>query len=259
MSVSGARSDSSTTRTSVFRQPNRQVFVTTRWSLVVAAARGASPAAADALASLCQAYWYPLYAYVRRRGYSAEDAQDLTQEFFSRLLQNNWLGQADRERGRFRTFLLSALSHFLANEWDRERARKRGGGAQIVPLQLGAAETRYGKEPADPFTPEEAYERRWAVTLLDQVLERLEKEYSASSKHELFKALKSCLVGEAESQPYAVLAGRLRVSEGATKVAVHRLRQRYRHLLREEIGNTVANPREVDEEMHHLFSVLARR
>jgi RNA polymerase sigma-70 factor (ECF subfamily) len=227
--------------------------------LVVAAGSGHSLTAANALADLCQAYWYPLYAYVRRRGYSAEDAQDLTQEFFARLLAQNWIGQADRQRGRFRTFLLSALSHFLANEWDHARAKKRGGSAQFVPLQLDTAETRYGKEPADPFTPEQAYERRWALTLLDKVLERLQKEYSLAGKKLLFKTLKGCLVGETENQPYAGLAMKLGMSEGNVKVAVHRLRQRYRHLLREEIANTVANPSEVDEEMRHLFAVLGRR
>jgi len=221
------------------------VFVTTHWSLVLTACRGDSTCASAALASLCQTYWYPLYAYVRRRGYAVEDAQDLTQEFFARLLEQQWLGQADRGRGRFRTFLLSAMSHFLANEWDKARAKKRGGTAQLVPLPLDSAETRYVKEPADPSTPEQAYERRWAVTLLDQVLERLEKEYAAEGKAELFKGLKECLIGDADNRPYAILAVKLGLSEGALKVAVHRLRKRYRQLLREEIANTVVTPAEV--------------
>ena len=235
------------------------MFVTTHWSVVLAASRRDSTRAETALASLCRTYWYPLYAYVRRRGYGPEDAQDLTQEFLARLLEQRWLGQADRQRGRFRTFLLGAMSHFLANEWDKARAKKRGGAVEIVPLQLDSAETRYGREPADLSTPEQAYERRWAVTLLDGVLQGLQKECAAQGKSEVFEQLKPCLVGEAERQPYPVLAAQLGLSEGAVKVAVHRLRQRFRQLLRAEIANTVATPAEVDEEMHHLFAVLARR
>jgi RNA polymerase sigma factor (sigma-70 family) len=235
----------------------RGPFVTTHWSAVVAAGRSDSSRAQAALASLCESYWYPLYAYVRRQGYSPEDAQDLTQEFFARLLRHNWFAQADRDRGRFRTFLLAALSHFLANEWDKARAQKRGGAVQFVPLQLDTAETRYGHEPSNLLTPEQCYERRWAVALLDRVLNRLQHEAAEQQKSELFAALKSCLVGDRESQPYALLAGQLQMSEGAVKVAVHRLRQRYRELLREEIGQTVASPAEVDEEMRYLVSVLA--
>jgi len=152
-------------------------FVTTHWSVVLAARRSDTTRAQAALARLCQAYWYPLYAYVRRRGYEAHDAQDLTQEFFARLLEQNWLAQADRERGRFRTFLLAALSHFLANEWDKARTQKRGGAVQIVPLQIDSAETRYGQEPADPLTPEQCFERRWALALLDEVLNALRAEH----------------------------------------------------------------------------------
>jgi RNA polymerase sigma-70 factor (ECF subfamily) len=232
-------------------------FVTTHWSVVLAARRSDTTRAQAALARLCQAYWYPLYAYVRRRGYQAHDAQDLTQEFFARLLAQNWLAQADRERGRFRTFLLAALSHFLANEWDKAQAQKRGGAVQIVPLQLDSAETRYGQEPADPLTPEQCFERRWALALLDEVLSALRTEHAAAGTEEIFDALKPCLVGDRQAQPYAALAAKLGMTEGAVKVAVHRLRQRYRQLLREEIANTVANPSEVDEEMHHLFAVLA--
>ena len=199
--------------------------------------------------------WYPLYAYVRRRG--PPNAQDLTQEFFARLLQQNWLAQADRDRGRFRTFLLAALSHFLANEWDKARAQKRGGTIQFVPLQLDSAETRYGQEPADPVTPEQCFERRWALALLDEVLNRLRHEQVAAGAGGLYDTLKPCLVGTRQAQPYAALAAKLGMTEGAVKVAVHRLRQRYRQLLREEIANTVVTSAEADEEMHHLFSVLA--
>jgi RNA polymerase sigma-70 factor (ECF subfamily) len=232
-------------------------FVTTHWSQVLAAGRSDSTRAQDALASLCSTYWYPLYAYVRRRGYDPHDAQDLTQEFFARLLQQNWLAQANRARGRFRTFLLSSLSHFLSNEWHRARAKKRGGGLQTVPIQLDTAETRYGAEPADRLTPEQCYERRWALALLDRVLDRLRAECASEGKTELYTALSPCLLGDRSSQPYEQIAEKLGLSLGAIKVAVHRLRQRYRQLLREEIANTVGTPSEVDEEMRYLLAVLA--
>jgi RNA polymerase sigma-70 factor (ECF subfamily) len=235
----------------------REAFVTTHWSVVLAAQRAETPIADAALAHLCQSYWYPLYAYVRRRGYGPEDAQDLTQEFFARLLRKNWLGQADQQRGRFRTFLLSALSHFLANEWDRARARKRGGAFQLVPLELGTVETRFSREPADTATPEQIYERRWAIALLDQVLERLGKDYEEQGGRETFELLKPCLVGDREKQPYADLSLKLGMSEGALKVLVHRLRKRYRELLRDEIANTVASQEEVEDEMRHLLHSLS--
>ncbi len=258
MSTNGTSADGLTPRSSPAPRERRAVFfVTTHWSVVLAAGRSDSQRADAALASLCETYWYPLYAYVRRRGYEPQDAQDLTQEFFARLLQHHWLSQADPERGRFRTFLLTALSHFLANEWDKARAQKRGGAVHLVPLQLDTAETRYGREPADPVTPEQCYERRWALALLDQVLKRLGDECAAQGKTGEFQTLKPCLVGDRHAQPYAALATRLAMTEGAVKVAVHRLRRRYRELLREEIAHTVATPADVDEEMHHLFSVLA--
>jgi len=235
----------------------RAVFVTTHWSVVLTAGLSDSTRAQAALANLCQAYWYPLYAYVRRRGYGPHDAQDLTQEFFARLLQQNWLAQADRERGRFRTFLLSALNHFLTNEWHKAQAQKRGGGVQTVPLQLDTAETRYGQEPADRLAPDQVYERRWAIALLDQVLDRLRAEHVVGHKTALFETLKPCLIGDRPAQPYATLAAQLGLSEGAVKVAVHRLRQRYRQLLREEIAHTVATSGEVEEEMRYLLAVLA--
>ena len=257
MSTTGTSRDHPATRPLSEAGGHLGAFVTTHWSVVLAATRSDTTRAQAALARLCQAYWYPLYAYVRRRGYEAHDAQDLTQEFFTRLLEQNWLAQADRERGRFRTFLLAALSHFLANEWDKARAKKRGGAVQIVPLQLDSAETRYGQEPADPVTPEQCFERRWALALLDEVLNRLREEHMAAGTAEMFDALKPCLVGDRQAQPYAALAAQLGVTEGAVKVAVHRLRQRYRQLLRKEIANTVAMPEEVNDEMHHLFAVLA--
>jgi RNA polymerase sigma-70 factor (ECF subfamily) len=237
----------------VVRQP---VFATTHWSVVLTAGRTDTTRAQDALAKLCSTYWYPLYAYVRRRGYSAHDAQDLTQAFFAQLLERQSLASADPNRGRFRSFMLGVMNHFLANEWTRAQAQKRGGGAKLLPLQFDTAETRYGHEPADNTTPEQSYERRWAMSLLEEVLRRLATEYKQDGRAELFAELNPCLVGERATQPYAELATRLGVNEGTVKSAVHRMRQRYRQLLREEIAHTVAVPGEVDAELHHLFTVL---
>jgi RNA polymerase sigma factor (sigma-70 family) len=239
--------------------PRSPVFVTTHWSVVLAAGASDTTNARQALAKLCQAYWYPLYAFIRRRGFSPHDAEDLTQEFFARLLEHGWVAHADREKGRFRTFLLSALNHFLANEWDKARAQKRGGGATLLPLEFGPAETRYCREPADNTTPEQQFERRWAATLLDTVVERLRQECDEGGKQGLFAALHPCLVGERTAQPYDELAKKLGLSESAVKSAVHRLRQRYRELLREEIAQTVAGPDEVETELRHLIAVLGGR
>jgi RNA polymerase sigma-70 factor (ECF subfamily) len=225
--------------------------------VVVAAGRSDTPRARAALEKLCQMYWFPLYAYVRRRGHSPEDAQDLTQEFFARLLERNWVGSADQAKGRFRTFLLSAMQRFLADEWDKARAQKRGGGVPLVPLQFDTAETRYGLDPADKVTPERSFELRWALTLLEEVLNRLQGEYEQEGKADLFATLHPCLVGERTAQPYAKLAAQMGASENTVKSLVHRLRQRYRQLLRDEIAHTVAGPEEVDEELRHLFAVLA--
>ncbi len=237
--------------------PRSPVFVTTHWSVVLTAGRTDTASARDALAKLCQSYWYPLYSYVRRRGHSPQDAEDLTQEFFARFLEQNWVERADREKGRFRTFLLSAMSYFLSNEWDKARAQKRGGGVPLLPLEFDVAETRYSREPADNTTPEQHFERRWVLALLEQVLNRLRAEYEQDGKGDLFAALNPCLVGDRGSQPYAELGAKLGMGEGAVKSAAHRLRQRYRQLLREEIANTVASPGEVDGELRHLFAVLA--
>jgi RNA polymerase sigma-70 factor (ECF subfamily) len=239
--------------------PRSPVFVTTRWSVVLTAGSSETTGARHALEKLCQAYWYPLYAYVRRRGFSPPDAEDLTQEFFARFLEHHWVANADREKGRFRTFLLSAMNHFLANEWDKARAQKRGGGAPLLPLEFDTAETRYIREPADNVTPEQHFERRWALTLLETVTDRLRAEYEQDGRGDLFAVLNPCLVGERTSQPYAELAQKLALSEGAVKSAVHRLRQRYRQLLREEITHTVAGPGEVEEELRHLVAVLGGR
>ncbi len=233
------------------------VFVTTHWSVVLSARGVDSSCSVAALETLCRVYWHPLYAYVRRRGYSTADAEDLTQAFFAWLLERNWLERADQQRGRFRSFLLTSISNFLANEWDKARAQKRGGG-QVVPLlQDGAG--GHTAEPRDNFTPEQSFEWRWALALLEQVMNRLSAEFTQDGKAELFEALKPCLLGERTAQPYTALAAKLAMTEGSVKVAVHRLRQRYRQLLRDEIANTVATPEEVEEELRYLFAVLARR
>jgi RNA polymerase sigma factor (sigma-70 family) len=234
------------------------VFATTHWSVVLAAGRADSPQAQRSLEQLCQTYWLPLYSYVRRRGYAEADAQDLTQGFFEWLLQRNWLGRADQQRGRFRSFLLTSLNGYLANEWDKARAQKRGGG-RTISLPFNAADTHCGWEPADNVTPEQSFEWRWALTLLDHVMSRLCAEYARQDKAQLFEQLKPCLLGDRSAQPYALLASQLGITEGSVKVAVHRLRQSYRQLLREEIAHTVARPEEIEEEMRHLFAVLARR
>jgi RNA polymerase sigma-70 factor (ECF subfamily) len=226
---------------------------------VVSAGDSDTTIAREALAGLCQTYWYPLYAYVRRRNFSPPDAEDLTQEFFARFLEHRWVGDADREKGRFRTFLLSAMNHFLANEWDKARAQKRGGGVPLLPLEIDTAETRYVREPADDVTPEQHFEQRWAMTLLETVVNRLRAQYEHDGKADLFAALNPCLVGDHTSQPYEELAVKLGLTEGAVKSAVHRMRHRYRLLLRDEIAQTVATPGEVDEELRHLIAVLGGR
>jgi DNA-directed RNA polymerase specialized sigma24 family protein len=237
-------------------------FLTTRWSLVLAAggahASAADTTAHDALSVLCQTYWYPLYAYVRRRGHGADEAQDLTQAFFLRLLEKDAIGLADPDRGRFRSFLLTALKHFLANEWDRASAQKRGGGNAILPLcpDFDAAEQRYGREPADAITPERLYERRWVLTLLDTVLLDLQAQYIAAGRADLFEHLKPYLTGDAQAPPHAQTAAALRLTPGAVQVAIHRLRKRYRDLLREHIQQTVQSPDQVEDEIRDLFRAL---
>lgn len=232
-------------------------FATTHWSVVLAAGRQDTARAHLALEKLCQSYWYPLYAYVRRRGQSAHDAQDLTQAFFARLLERQSLAGADPERGRFRSFLLGAMNHFLADEWAKLRTQKRGGGQAILSLDLAAAEERFDLEPADQTSPDRAFDRAWATALLEKVLRDLEEEFRREGKAALFHALKQTLAGARESQPYAELAAQLGLNEGAVKTAVHRLRKRYRQLIEAEITHTVASPDEVADEMRHLFRVTA--
>ena len=231
-------------------------FVTTHWSVVLAAGRGDTTRACDALARLCQTYWYPLYAYARRRGWPPHDAQDLTQEFFARLLAGNWVAKADRQRGRFRSFLLSAMKHFMANEWNKAAAQKRGGGQPILSLNDDSAEHRYSREPVEKATPESLFERGWAVTLLDGVLARLDEEYRRTGKQAWMEAMRPALTTDREAIDYAAMARKLAMTENAARVAAHRLRLRYRQLIRAEVASTVASPEEIEAEMRHLFRVL---
>jgi RNA polymerase sigma-70 factor (ECF subfamily) len=228
-------------------------FLTTRWSLIVAAQQPA-PQAREALAELCRSYWYPLYAYIRRRGHDAASAEDLTQAFFTHLLEKHALGSVSPERGRFRTFLLTSCQHFLANEHQRANALKRGGG-RVVSLDLSSADSRYVQEPGHDETPERLYERRWALALLEEALRQLRCEYEQAGKGPLFDALKGQLTGDA-TLPYAELGETLGLSEGAIKTAVHRLRKRYGEILREQIRETVTTEGEIDEEVRALFEAL---
>ena len=230
-------------------------FATTHWSMVVSAGRSHSPEADRALATLCENYWFPLYAFVRRAGHSAEDAQDLTQEFFARLLAQRFLAKADRQKGKFRSFLLGTLKHFLADQWDRVRAQKRGGGQAVISFDSLDAEARYRLEPAIDLTPERMFEKQWALSLLDHVLSRLHAEMAADGKSALFEALKDTLTG-VRSITYAAIGVELGMTEGAVKVAAHRMRRRYRALLQEEIAQTVTSPDEIGDEIRYLVSCL---
>jgi RNA polymerase sigma-70 factor (ECF subfamily) len=238
--------------------PSHPVFVTTHWSLVRSARDKKSPQSADALEKLCRAYWYPLYAYVRRAGQSKENAEDLTQAFFARLLEKNFLEAAEQERGRFRSFLLLAFKRFLANEWDRIRAQKRGGGQTHVSLDTELAERKFKIETsAGETSPERLYERRWALTLLEQTMARLRAEFERAGKTGEFERLKSFLTADQREIPYATAATELGMSENTLRVAVHRLRKRYRELFREEIAHTLAKGEDVDTELRYLLAVLS--
>jgi RNA polymerase sigma-70 factor (ECF subfamily) len=232
-------------------------FTATHWSVVLAAGQSNSPQATAALDKLCRAYWYPLYTYIRRQGSSPHDAQDLTQGFFAQLLEKNCLELADREKGKFRSFLLSALNHFLADQRDRAGAAKRGGGKVFISLDELAAEGLLAQEPATGLSPEEEYEKLWAVTLLQQALVRLREESTRAGRGGMFEELKPFLEGEARSGEYAVVAASLGMTANSIAVTVHRLRQRYRELVRAEIANTVARPEEIEGEVRHLFAALA--
>ena len=238
-------------------RPARPWFVTTHWTVVLSAREPDSATAAAALEELCRTYWYPLYAFVRRQGHAPHDAQDLTQEFFARLLAKDYLKTVAPEKGRFRTFLLVALKRFLANEWDRARAQKRGAGQVMVPLDTTTAETRYQGEPAADLAADRVYDRRWALTLLDATLARLRAEFTAAGKAAEFEQLKSFLTAGPAGADQAGMAATLGLTEGALRVAVHRLRRRYREIFRESIAHTVARPEDIDEEVRHLISALS--
>jgi RNA polymerase sigma-70 factor (ECF subfamily) len=230
-------------------------FPTTRWTLVIAAADPSRKETHSALVSLCESYWYPLYAYLRRCGYPADQAQDLTQEFFVRVLEGRYISRADPEKGRFRSFILTSLKFFVADERDRDHAQKRGGRA-LLPLEFSSGEQRYQREPAHDETPERIFERRWALAVLDRVVETLRNEFILHGRPEHFERLKVFLLGQSDT-PYAELAQEMNTSEGALKVAIHRLRKRYRELFRQEIADTVADPAEIESELRFLATALA--
>ncbi len=232
-------------------------FRTTHWSVVLQAGMNASPQSAAALDKLCHAYWEPLYFFVRRRGYDPDEAKDLTQEFFSRLLEKNVLSTVEKGRGRFRYFLQTALKHFLANEWNRAQRQKRGGGVQMFSLDAESAEVQYQLDPQTNLTPEVLFERRWAQRLVECVTERLQQEAATGPKRQRFDELKAFLLDDPDAGSYLEVAQKLQMTEGAVKSAVHRLRQRARELFREEIAQTVSRPSEIDDEIRHLFGALS--
>jgi DNA-directed RNA polymerase specialized sigma24 family protein len=233
-----------------------QGFQTTRWSLILAARDGQSAEAKEALAALCGAYWYPLYAFVRRKGYDAETAQDMVQGFMARLLEKRDLVAVDRGKGRFRSFLMAACTHYLANQRDHLRAQKRGGGRVPISIDGSTAEGRYGCEPAHRLTPERLFEKQWALTLLERVIERLEAEMAGAGKSRQLAVLKPALLGAAERAPFARIAAELGVSQDAARAAAHRLRRRYRDLVRDEVARTVDDSADVEDEIAALFSAL---
>jgi len=232
-------------------------FHTTRWSVVSAARDHASPDGVEALQKLCQTYWYPLYYHLRRRGLSPDDAQDVTQEFFFRLIEKNHLTSVDRSRGRFRAFLLASINHLLSNEWDKARALKRGGGVCVIPLDAEAAEERFSRETPAAEDPERAFDRRWALTVLDRALARMRDDYAAAGKSAQFEQLKVFLSDVAGDGDYALHAEALGIEPGAVAVAVHRLRARYRGIVRDEIAQTVTSAADLKEEMRYLLECLA--
>ena len=243
-----------TTESGKTRGPSR--FSETHWTMVIAAAQKDS-LAEEALQKLCQIYWYPLYAFVRRQGHNPHDAEDLTQEFFTRLLIRDDLATVDREKGRFRSFLLASMKHFLANEWDRARAQKRGGGKQILSISLEDPESKYAVEPTHDITPDKLYDRRWAMTVLDQVMAKLRREMNAEGKIDQFEQMKIFLTGSRGEVRYLKAAENLGITETAVKTAVHRLRKRFRRLLSAEIADTVETRQDVEQELRYLLAALA--
>jgi RNA polymerase sigma-70 factor (ECF subfamily) len=238
------------------RARSTSTFRTTSWTMVSAASGDSSSDARDALARLCQIYWHPVYAFIRRRGYDRDQAEDLTQGFFARLLEKHYLLDADRERGKFRSFLLTAVKHFLANEWDRSQTLKRGGGQTAVSIDLIEAERWYEPATVEASTPERLFERRWALSLLEQVMAKLRAEFHDAGRAEQFDTLAGFLNREADGERYQAIAARLGVTPGALRMSVHRLRRRYRELLRTEIAGTVTEADEIDDEIRFLLTTL---
>ena len=232
-------------------------FPSTHWSVVLVAAQGGARDADQALASLCQAYWHPLYAFVRKRGSTPQEAEDLTQEFFLRLVRKELLQGVTRDGGKFRSFLLTALKRFLVNEWQHDRAQKRGGGKPVISIDE-AAERRVRDLLVDPHTPETVFEQQWALTVLERTLEQLREEYTRAGRQQVFARLQHCLPGAQERIAYAEVGAALQLNEAAARMAAHRLRRRYGELLRAEIAATVSSPEEVDEEIRHLIEVTGR-
>ena len=232
------------------------IFVTTRWTVVLHAGRKSSPHSDRALGELCQTYWYPLYAFVRRKGHAREDAEDLVQAFFEKFLAKNYLEGLSAERGKFRAFLLAALKHFLANEWDKSQRQKRGGGVTHLSLDWQSADERFKLEPPDIASPDRIYDREWALALLERVIMRLRAECVSDGKSQLFEQAKGYLMVGEQAIPYATAAKAVNLDEGAVRVAVHRLRQRYRALLRDEIAQTLDDPTQVTEELKSLQAAL---
>ena len=233
-----------------------RIFATTHWSVVLAAGEADAEPAQRALESLCRVYWFPIYVYVRRKGHGAEDAQDLTQEFFAQFIAKELHRQADREKGRFRTFLLATLDHFLAREWSRAHRQKRGGQFTFVSLDQPSPEERYQLEPVDNETPEKKFAKQWALTVLQNALAALGKECAATGKEALFNNVRGLLSDEPDNGAYVGIGEGLRMTEGAVRVAVHRLRRRYGELLRAEVAQTVGSAHEAEDELRHLMAVL---
>jgi RNA polymerase sigma-70 factor (ECF subfamily) len=236
----------------------QDTFATTHWSAVITAGRRSTPQSEKALGELCGIYWYPLYAYVRRRGYSREDAEDLTQGFFTRFLERNYLDGLSSEKGRFRAFLLASLKNFLANEWNKAHRQKRGGHLAALSLDWQIADSRYQIDPADNVTPDRIYDREWALALLERVITRLRDECIADSKAQLFDELKPFLTADKSAVPYPQVAANLGMAEGAVRVTVHRLRRRYRELLRDEIRQTLSDPAQLADEMQALLGAFTQ-
>lgn len=231
-------------------------FRTTDWSLVVAAGSDQDPGSSQALERLCTVYWYPVYGFVRAHGHDATAAQDLTQEFFRRLIESRFIGRASRERGRFRSFLLASVKNFLSNQRDHDRAARRGGGYAFLPLDPQSGETRYSREPIDDRTPDKAFEKRWALAVLERTLERLREQAVRRENPDRFARLSRFLTGDSPDASYRQAAGELGSTESAVKAAVHRMRKRLGQLLRDEVGRTVDDPGRIDEEIRYLFAAI---